>query len=188
MDRHLASWMTGTNQTDRVSPRINFVDRSTGKIEVTGLASPFSMLRYVLAPLEELFAVSRRGQGPNDDQIFTPLLRKIEQAILEAFDDNWQLTDADVTRAIDRLCPNPHANVSADAVAISIQLNLRLMLSLDDFSREDVCDALQHIAKRVARHSMRWGPTGYLMYARVRLARMGPQASAGMGQFSYAGG
>jgi hypothetical protein len=53
---------------------------------------------------------------------------------------------------------------TADPLAKQIQFSLRLTLSLNDYSRQEVRQAIRKIAKSVNRHKN--GDRGYLMFVR----------------------
>jgi hypothetical protein len=81
------------------------------------------------------------------------------------YDQNCRaLTDADVSLALDRLGANPEGDPGGDALARRIQRDLRLLLSVNDYSRQDVRAAIRKITRSVARHTRLAGPSGYLTF------------------------
>jgi hypothetical protein len=172
MDHQLATWMRTSDESEELGPSVRFLDRASGKIEVSGLASPFSVLRYVLAPLHELYGrgTGQRSPDPTSEAL-APLLLVIQQAIVEAFEDDRRLQDARVARALARLQRSPEGNFAVFGLTAAIQAALRLTLSLNDYSREDVLAALDEIAQNVAVQSNLAGPQGYLQYLQQYLVR-----------------
>src|SRR5271170_2846251 len=131
MDHQLASWMNASDEAEELGPSVRFLDRANGKIEVSGLASPFSVLRYVLAPLEELYGQGTGEQNPDPtSEALAPLLLVIQQTIVEGFEDDPRLHDARVGRALTRLIRCPEGNFAVFGLTAAIQAALRLTLSL----------------------------------------------------------
>ena len=94
------------------------------------------------------------------------LFLAIEQCIVRCWKDDPSLTDASVQLALDRVALNPEDGSHNDALARQLQFNLRLLLSLHDYSRQDVRSALRKIGKSVSRHTRLAGPRGYLHFIR----------------------
>jgi hypothetical protein len=129
-------------------------------------------LRYVLAPLHELYGRGSGQRSPDPtSEALAPLLLVIQQAIVEAFEDDPRLHDARVARALARLQRSPEENFAVFGLTAAIQAALRLTLSLNDYSREDVLAALDEIAQNVAVQSNLAGPQGYLQYLQQYLVR-----------------
>jgi hypothetical protein len=172
MDHQLATWMIASDESEELGPSVRFLDRANGKIEVSGLASPFSVLRYVLAPLEELYGQGSGQQNPDpDSEALAPLLLVIQQTIVEGFEDDPRLHDARVGRALARLIRCPEGNFAVFGLTAAIQAALRLTLSLNDYSRNDVLAALNAISEKVTVQSNLAGPQGYLQYLQQYLVR-----------------
>jgi hypothetical protein len=172
MDHQLATWMRTSDESEDLGPSVRFLDRASGKIEVSGLASPFSVLRYVLAPLQELYGRGTGEQSPDPtSEALAPLLLVIQQAIVEAFEDDPRLHDARVARALARLQRCLEGNFAVFGLTAAIQAALRLTLSLNDYSRQDVLAALNEIAQNVAVQSNLAGPQGYVQYLQQYLVR-----------------
>ena len=67
--------MRTSDESEELGPSVRFLDRASGKIEVSGLASPFSVLRYVLAPLHELYGRGSGQRSPDPtSEALAPLL------------------------------------------------------------------------------------------------------------------
>ena len=99
MDHQLATWMRTSDESEELGPSVRFLDRASGKIEVSGLASPFSVLRYVLAPLHELYGRGSGQRSPDPtSEALAPLVLVIQQAIVEAFEDDRRLDAVEVYR------------------------------------------------------------------------------------------
>jgi hypothetical protein len=121
---------------------------------------------YKLKPLKALYGV---GLGPSvitSDEAYMPLLFSIEEEIVR-FDEKCEpLTDAAVALALKGLSMNPEQSL-ADPLAKSIQISLRLSLSLNNYSRQEVRQAIRKIEKSVARHND--GSRGYLEFIHEHL-------------------
>jgi hypothetical protein len=117
---------------------------------------------YHLKPLAELFGVGTGHSFDPQDDIFLPLMLCIEEEIVK-YDTDHYLTDASVALALDQLGMDP-AGASTDPLARQIQVALRLTLSLNDYSRQEVRQAIRKIAKSVNRHKN--GDRGYLRFVR----------------------
>jgi hypothetical protein len=123
-------------------------------------------------PLPELYG---KGTGfPSVDEfnpVFQPLLEGIEIAIVEYNEEHESdLMDADVDLALDRLTLNPEANVSDCQLALFVQNELRLILSENDYSRDEVKQALRKVLRSVQRHTKIAGVNGYLKFIRQQFA------------------
>ena len=59
---------------------------------------------------------------------------------------------------------DPAGEPGQDALRRRLQLALRLLLSLNDYSRQEVKTALRTIARSVARHKSLEGRRGYLTF------------------------
>ena len=98
-----------------------------------------------------------------------PLFLAIEQEIVRCYRLNPLLTDGIVALAVDLLAISPESDAQHDSLARSIQLELRLLLSLNDYSRDEVRQVLRKVRKSVDRHTRRDGRRGYLDFLRKHL-------------------
>jgi hypothetical protein len=117
---------------------------------------------YHLKPLAELFGVGTGHSVDPQDEAFLPLMLGIEEEIVK-YDTDRHLTDASVALALDQLAMDP-AGPSADPLVRQLQFALRLILSLNDYSRQEVRQAIRKVAKSVQRHNN--GDRGYLRFVR----------------------
>jgi hypothetical protein len=125
---------------------------------------------YHLKPLEALYG---RANGPSVDEMdgaYMPLLLCIEEEIVRYDQKQEPLTDAAVALALRELSSNPE-RPSSDELARSIQTVLRLNLSLNDYSRQEVRQALRKIERSVMRHKD--GSRGYLEFIREYVGQPG---------------
>lgn len=138
----------------------NVVDAERGVVEVSGGE------RYELRPLDELYGsgVGTDTVDPKDDR-FMPLFLGIEEAIQLEYRHDRGLTDGTVQLALSELSMNPSA-ATTDALAQKVQLQMRLVLSLNDYSRQEVKGAVKKVLKSVERHRKSGGPRGYLEFVR----------------------
>lgn len=144
---------------------LEVVDAERGLIEVSGGE------RFELRPLDELYGagVGAAAADPMDER-YMPLFLAIEEAIQLVYRANRGLTDGAVHLALGELSMNPSVQ-TRDVLGRAVQLQLRLLLSLHDYSRQDVKGAVRKVAKSVERHTKSGGPRGYLEFAR-RAMRM----------------
>jgi hypothetical protein len=144
----------------------DIVDPEKGVIEVAGGGET---ARYELRPLDELY-----GQGTGADVVnpmderFMPLFLGIEEAIQLAYREDRGLTDGAVQLALNELSMNPSAD-TRDKLARKVQLQMRMVLSLNDYSKQEVKGAVRKIGKSVERHRKSGGPRGYLEFVRGML-------------------
>ena len=134
------------------------------------------MAVFHLKPLKELYGtgINRTELDPKDE-VYVGLLRGIEMEILNIdVAARGKLTDGAVRMALSKLAMSPETEISlkegkadvAAAVALRIQVTLRLTLSLYDYSRQDVKQAMRRIMKSVELHSKSEGLRGYLEFIR----------------------
>ena len=79
---------------------------------------------------------------------------------------NRGLADGHLTIALSLLSMSPETDVRHNILASEIQFALRLLLSLNDYSRQDVKQAIRRIAKSVQTHTQQSGRRGYLDFIR----------------------
>ena len=152
---------------DTITTKIIFTDQAAGIVEIE---TPDGPRTHALKALTELYGA---GQGaatvdPTSPE-FMPLFLCIEEGIVRHSRSDQQLTDAKILLALERLGMRPEADAGGDALAHCLQLDLRLLLSLDNYSRQEVRAAIRKIAKSVARHTRDGGPYGYLDFIRKHL-------------------
>lgn len=131
---------------------------------------------YRLKPLAELYDVGlNRATLDGTDEDYEPLLHGIEMEILDIDDETeGELTDDLVLAALAQLATNPEAELpetteTENSVAPRIQMELRMILSLNDYSRHDVIQALERVAKTVEFHAKSQSPRGYLSFIQENL-------------------
>ena len=154
---------------ETTTTRITFINEDSGEVEVETVDGPRN---HRLKPLSELYG-SGVGAGtvdPTSDQ-FMALFLSIEEGIVRHYRSDPGLTDATVLLALDRLGMEPECEPRGDELIRHLQLELRLLLSLKDYSRQEVRAAIRKIAKSVARHTRLAGPRGYLSFIREQLSR-----------------
>jgi hypothetical protein len=153
---------------DRVQG-VEEVDPVRGEIE---FETPEGPKRYLLKPLPELFGKGTGAPSPTvEDERFMPLLLGIEEAIAKHYLEDPDLTDGRVSLALSRLVLHPGHEPKDDLLCAHMQTRLRLVLSLNDYSRQEVLWALRTVEKSVRRHSRVDGPQGYLEFI---LRQLGP--------------
>ena len=90
-----------------------------------------------------------------------PLLLRIEETIVEFDKQTQRLTDAQVALGLQALSMSPD-QPQTEPLAKSIQHELRILLSVNEYSRQEVRQALWKITKSVARHEN--GQRGYIKF------------------------
>lgn len=147
--------------------RVQFLDDTSGEIAILDGEDDPSPRNYTLKPLSQLYGPGTpdRPVDPQDDA-FMPLFLAIEQTIVRCDDLEPTMTDGAVSLALDLLAMDPQADLQHDTLARRIQLELRLLLSLNDYARQEVRQALRKVHKSVARHSRLSGRRGYLDFIR----------------------
>jgi hypothetical protein len=148
---------------EAIATKISFLD-DAGTVQIH---TPDGPKDYALKPVAELFGTGPGALSidPTNDQ-YAVLFLSIEQEILRQHRADPSLTDARVLLALEQLAMNPEAAAANDPLIQHLQLALRVLLSLKDYSRQDVRGALRKIAKSVARHARLAGPRGYLSFIR----------------------
>jgi hypothetical protein len=165
MDQALVDVINATapkdsDERDSWESAIAIIDEQKGEVEVR---TPDGPKRHVLKPLHELFGKgcgitpSDLPQGP-----FLPLLMRIEESIVVYYRNHPGLTDGHVALVLSRLALKPGCDPGDDVLCRRIQLDLRLLLSLNNYSRQEVRWALHKIERSVRRHTSIDGPHGYL--------------------------
>ena len=135
-----------------------------GSVEVE---TPKGTRRVTLKPLSELFGTGNPGEDvdPQND-VFMPLFLPLESAIVRYHKRHPSLVDSQVAVALDHLGLKPEAEHVGDDLARHLQLELRLVLSLHNYSRQEVRTAIRTINRSVARHTAADGLRGYLDFVR----------------------
>lgn len=150
---------------DRV--RIRVADELAGVVEVFRDENDPTPLRHTLKPLKDLYGTGNPGLpvDPESDT-FGPLFLTIETTIVQNYKDDPSISDGTVALALDRLVMGPESDVNDDKLARRIQVDLRMSLSLNNYSRDEVRQALRRIRKSVHFHSQSGGRRGYLEFVR----------------------
>ena len=150
----------GQTKTRERSLRVR--EDGSGEIEI--LSGGNSAAPYMLKPLAELYG-SGTGAGsvnPKDER-FMPLMMGIEEEIARGYAEQPSLTDGAVALALGQLAASPESP-PADPLAKRVNVALRLILSLNDYSRQEVRQALRHVVRSVERHTSLAGRRGYLEF------------------------
>ena len=135
-----------------------------GSVEVE---TPKGTRRVTLKPLAELFGTGNPGENVDpENDVFMPLFMALESAIVRYHKLNPSLVDSQVAVALDHLGLKPEGEHVGDNLARHLQLELRLILSLNNYSRQEVRTAIRTINRSVARHTAADGLSGYLDFVR----------------------
>ncbi len=165
MDEELRRLFTGDLSPGSTrSTNLRIKEDGSGQIEID---TPEGMRPYTLKPLPELYGQGRGGDASVDakDPHYQPLLRAIEEEIVLFHASNAWLTDGAVAIALGSLAMGLEAE-QTDPLARRVQAALRLALSLGDYSRQEVRQALRYVNRSVDRHKKAQGPRGYLQFIR----------------------
>ncbi len=141
---------------------VKFKDAPSGEIE---LRYSGRFQSYRLKPLEELYGTGM-CLGSVDPLIaeYMPLVYAIESTILHYYDEHPELNDTLVAVTLDRLAINPACNPAGDMLCHHLQTGLRVELSVHNYSKQEVKQALRVVLKSVNRHTRSGGITGYLEF------------------------
>jgi len=169
IDLFATAGIPGGSQEGSSEAAFRFVNEETGEIEINGAGG---VKKYTLKPLADLFG---KGYGESTidwkDQRYMPLLLSIEEEIMNHDDAAHDLTDGLVSLTLDRMAANPATAPGSDLLCRRIQLGLRVLLSLNDYSKQEVKQAIRKIAKSVTLHTWHGGIRGYLDFIREQFQR-----------------
>ena len=127
---------------------IEFRNDATGEIDIIrgDQRTPYTLNRT------ELYGSGNVATVDPQNSTFMPLFLAIESEIANFDARRRRLTDAEVTLALDGLSMNPEAS-SADPLIQRLQCRLRIVLSLNNYSRQEVRQAIRKIGRSVVRHT-----------------------------------
>lgn len=169
MDEYLASRIHSAITLDESGAVTSIPDDRTqirknpsGEIEILHHDINKPSERYELKPLAELYGNGYGGTVDPLDDTFEPLFMSIEKVFAEMDVLGHCQDDGDVIIALELLAIDPAGEFGHNPVARNVQVALRLALSLADYSRDEVRQALRKIKKSVDRHNREGGRRGYL--------------------------
>lgn len=143
---------------------LKVIDAASGKIELLHDGSA-SGPHYTLKSLGELFGGGTPSEHVDPQKLaFLPLFLAIEEAIVTSYRVNTNMADADAAIALDLLNTDPAGDVCHNPLAHDVQLRLRLLLSIENYSRQEVRQAIRKILKSIHRHTSQGGRWGYLEF------------------------
>ena len=147
--------------------RLRVVDAMAGSLEID---TPEGLTQWTLKPLGELYGngVGAATVDPLNER-YMPLFYAIEEGIVELAREDRTMTDARALLALERLGMSPEGEAGNDVLVKYLQFKLRMVLSMNDYSRQEVKAAAKKIARSVERHTKLAGPHGYLMFIRRQL-------------------
>ncbi len=161
MDTTLLELMNADFGTkENIDQEIRIVNGRLGQIEFD-LKS--GVTKYTLKPLAELYGDGRgfSSADPTKSE-YQSLFYSIERSILTYYEGEESLTDGIVCLTLDRMGVNPACDPRDDELCRCLQFDLRLLLSLENYSKQEVRQAIRTISKSVQRHSR--CVTGYLEF------------------------
>ncbi len=151
-----AKTVTAGNET-----RTNLKIDRDGTVE---LDTPNGPRKITLKPMVELFGHGNNADVDPESHTFMPLFMAIEGAIVNHCHYKPSVNVAKVASTLDRMGLKPETDPGPDELAFTIQMELRLVLSLNNFSRQEVRTAIRRISRSVVRHTQIEGPQGYLRF------------------------
>jgi hypothetical protein len=156
----ISSWSKEDDKSEKSDFSLSHVKQEDGLVLVEASKGSFE---YRLKPLQELFSPALSGSKTltTDDPRYLNLLYAIESSIKRLSMENPELTDASVILALDALAVRPEA-LTSDGVVKRINRDLRLLLSMSEYSRDEVKTAARKILASVKRHRAAAGARGYL--------------------------
>jgi len=163
MDQNLVDLLKAA---EVISPNQKEAKMKIGRDGVVEVETPDGPKKATLKPLAELYGPGRNADVDPESDAFMPLFMAIEGAIVKEWRFAPALTDAQVASTLDRLGLKPESAPGADELAASLLLELRLLLSLNNYSRQEVRTAIRRVSRSVARHTQVGGPRGYLEFIR----------------------
>ena len=157
----LLETLDGKGDADgRSQVEISVLDDAADEIQ---LSHGDQKMVYALKPLGELYGRGNSGTVDPQNETFMPLFLCIEEEIAKFDANEVQLNDATVMLALNRLSMNPEEQTD-DALIRRIQMALRMNLSLNNYARQEVRQAIRKIGKSVDRHSEGGRGRGYLKF------------------------
>ena len=144
------------------SQDIRILNGRLGEIEFD---TPGGPVKYTLKPLDALYGAGLgfTSADPLNDAYYS-LFYSIERSILTYYESDDTLTDGIACLTLDRMGVNPACDPRNDELCRCLQFDLRLLLSFENFSKQEVRQAFRVISKSVQRHSRTGGVTGYLEF------------------------
>jgi len=139
---------------------ITFNTEIDGLIKITAEKGEFT---YLLKPLEGLYAKQESRKSAENEMM--SLLYQIERAIKGYDMADYGLTDSSVIIALEKLSMKPEAPVQDDLLR-SITGYLRMFLSIHDYSRSELRQAINRVLRSARRHNKIDGTRGYLDFIR----------------------
>lgn len=156
----LGIWAKQNDTSELSEFSVSFHEHEDGLVKISSAKGEFV---YKLKLLQDLYA----SGGANvvvlqwNDSRIMQLLHAIEGAIKRMYEASPGLTDSSVMLALDKLSMNPEL-VSIDPVVKAVNNSLRLLLSTENYSRDEVKKVVRKIMASVKRHKAAAGIRGYL--------------------------
>ena len=122
-------------------------------------------LTHQIKPLGELYGSGNGKPVKGSDMTFMPLMMGIEQEII-SYDKDCTINDSQVILALNALSSCPEDSYEDDLTA-SLQTAIRIAVSMNNYSRQEVRQAIRQILKSVGRHEN--GRRGYIDFIATML-------------------
>lgn len=156
----ISPWSREGDRSDTSDFSLSYSDKEDGLVLVEASKGSFE---HRLKPLHELFSSTTTVNMATkmNDPRYLDLLYAIESSIKRLSIEHPDLTDASIMLGLDALAVRPEA-LTNDAVVKRINRDLRLLLSMNDYSRDEMKAAVRKISASVKQHRAIAGIRGYL--------------------------
>ncbi len=156
-----------------LSVSVSYVDDLSGAIVVHRGDDDPAPVPHQLKPLSQLYGPGRRYSSFDyKSETYVPLFLCIEECVLRHRRQQPELTDGDVMLSLDLLACAPEADVTSHVLARRMQLELRMLLSLNDYNRDEVRQVVRRLRKSVKLHNDLNGRYGYLDFIEEQLVML----------------
>jgi hypothetical protein len=153
----ISAWHKSQDENEQAKFELEISTLEDGLVT---LNSSRGKVTHKLRPLHELYSNEEVNSLDEDRRL--SLLYAIEGAIKRFYEGEPELTDGAVIRALEKLTMKPEIFDDDDALLKRIRCELRLKLSANNYSRDEVRQALRKILGSAKRHNDREGRRGYL--------------------------
>ena len=156
-------WKELDDKSEQSEFAISFHEQEDGLVKVTSSNGEFV---YKLKQLQDLYTPGGLSIEVIHwkDSRNIQLLHNIEGAIRRTYEADPELTDSSVMLALDAMSMKPEQRVSNSPIVKEINNSLRLLLSTENYSRDEVKKAIRKVLASVKRHRDAGGIRGYLEF------------------------
>jgi len=152
----ISAWHKTKDENEQAEFELEFSTLEDGLVT---LSSAKGKVTHKLKPLNELYSNEEVDSADEDRRL--GLFYAIEGALKRFYESAPELTDGAAIRALEKLAMKPEI-LDNDVLLQRISYELRLKLSANNYSRDEVRQALRKILSSAKRHNDREGRRGYL--------------------------